>query len=108
MARAMKKSLHTAFHQAGWKAFALEEIHDLVMNVISACAIPDSMEGDFLSLRDAVIGMFQSFRSSAPHNRPRDVAEVAGPLRTRKDIHDDRRVRANGPSALIMRIDALI
>ena len=34
-------------------------------------------------------------RGAAAHHRAREVAEVAGPLRARKDVHDDRRVRAD-------------
>ena len=67
----------------------------------------DSAKPDFLAFCNTLIGMLQPFRCPAAHDGARDVAEIAGLLRTRKNIHDDGSVRANRTAALIVRIDAL-
>src|SRR5215510_3942407 len=90
--RSMKEALHPAAHLACRKPFATEVIQDFVVNVVGVRAIPDLPETDLLPVRDAVVGMLQAFRGAAANDGSGDVAKIAGLLRTRKDVHDDRRV----------------
>src|SRR5262249_608683 len=108
VAGSMKESLHASIHQARRETFGRKIVEDLVMNVVCACTVTDSAEADLLPTKDTMIGVFQPFGIAAANNGGCNGAEVAGRLRTRKDVHDDGRIRANRPASLIVRIDALI
>src|SRR5262249_12560573 len=104
----VKEALHAALHDTGFESLALEIIHDLIVNVVSAGAVSNASKCDLLTLLDTVVSLFQSIRCTATDNRSRDIAVVSGFLRTGKKIHDNRCMRANRAAALIMRIHALI
>src|SRR5204863_2864235 len=71
-------------------------------------AVPDAAERDLLASLNTIVCMLQSLRRASTDNRPADIAEIAGQLRAGKNIHDDRRVRANRTAALIVRVYTLI
>src|SRR5439155_7394248 len=104
----MKKALHSSFHHTRFKALVFEIIQDFVVNIISICTIADALESDLLSLRDAVVSVFQSFRRMSSNDSARNIAKIAGFLRTGEDVHNDGSVCANRPTALIVRVHALI
>src|SRR5438128_8911081 len=106
--RAVEKPLHSSFHHTRFKALSFEVIQDLMVNIVSICAIPDAVKCDLLSLCNAVVGLFQSFGRASANDSTRDISEIAGLLRTWKDVHDDGSVCANRPTTLIVLVNALI
>ena len=78
------------------------------MNIERVRPMANPSKTDLLPFFDTTVRMLQALRSAAANNGTRDVTEVTGRLGAGKNIHDDRRVRANGTATLIVRIDALI
>src|SRR5947199_10437737 len=77
------------------------------MNLFSVNAVTDHVEADLLSRLNRRVNFFEFVRRASAYHRSAEVAKVAGFLRTRENVEDDRRVRFDGSRAFVVRIDAL-
>ena len=78
------------------------------MNLFSVNAVTDHVEADLLSRLNRRVNLFEFVRRASAYHRSAEVAKVAGFLRTRENVEDDRRVRFDGARAFVVRIDALV
>src|SRR5437773_5191847 len=64
-------------------------------------------EGQLLALQDCVVQFANCLRGAATHNGAGDVTEVAGGLRARKNVDDNRLISAQQTVAGLVRVAAL-
>src|SRR5438093_11090850 len=78
------------------------------MNLFPVNAVTNHVEADLLSRLNRRVNCFEFVRRASAYDRSAEVSKVAGFLRTRKNVEDDRRVRFDGARAFVVRIDALV
>src|SRR5205807_9038879 len=78
------------------------------MNLFPVNAVTDHVEADLLSRLNRRVNFFEFVRRASAYHRSAEVAKVAGFLRTRENVEDDRRVRFDGARAFVVRIDAQV
>src|SRR5204863_9542969 len=107
VAGAVKESLHAAVVAAGPVTFAREETLHIIVNVGRGRALAHLVEGHLLAALHGVIKPSHRFAGAALHHRAGDVPEIAGLLGARKNIDDDRLVRAQHAMADLVRVTGL-
>ena len=107
VAGAVKKSLHASVALAGVVAALREKLQDALMNFRRRGSGADFLQRDFLPVKDGVVKFFHGLARAPAHDGARDVAEIAGLLRARENIEDDRLMRAQRPVAAFVRVAAL-
>src|SRR5438094_4142176 len=78
------------------------------MNLFSVNAVTDHVEADLLSRLNRRVNFFEFVRRASAYHRSAEIAKVAGFLRTRENVEEDRRVRFDGARAIVVRIDSLV
>src|SRR5436190_12997285 len=107
MAGAMEKALHAAVAFTGLVPFLVEKLPYRGVHFDATHVGLDLFEGDLLSARDGAVELAHSLLSPSFDNRSGDITEVAGFLRARKNVEDDRFVRAQNAVPPFMRIAGL-
>src|SRR5271154_4979394 len=103
----MKKSLHAPVVPAGLVTALREKLLDALMDFLRGGSGADFLQRDFLPLKDGVVKFFHGLARAPAHDGARDVAEIAGLLRARKNINDYRLVCAQPPEAALVRVASL-
>src|SRR5674476_688047 len=103
----MEKTPHPAMVLAGGKTLLLKTNLHRVVNGAGGRAAAHFLERNFLPALDGVVKFMDGGAGAAPDDGARDVAEVAGRLRARKNINDDRLVRVELAVTAFVRVAAL-
>src|ERR1035438_3447732 len=107
MARAVKKSLHPSVAPSGFVALLDEEFLHGLVDFRRRHARADFFKADFLSAPDRIVKFLHGLVRASAHDGPGDVAEVAGFLRARENVYDDRLVGAQQAVAALVRVARL-
>ena len=107
VARAVKETLHAPVVAAGFVTLLVKKFMHGAMGVAGWDVRADFSERDVLSAPHGVVKPANRFTGASAHDGAGDVAEVTGFLRARKNINDDRLVRAQRPVAAFVRVARL-
>ena len=108
VAGAVEEALHAAVLHARSVAARVEEGLDLAVDGLPVGAVVHAPVAEAHALVHERVDLLQPVRGAAAHDGAREVAEVAGLLGAREDVHHDRRVRADRPVALLVRVHGLV
>src|SRR5438093_575714 len=103
----MEEALHSPLGPACLVTFLGEEIEHALMDLPAMSFIMDLFEGQLLSALDGMIHSAERFAGAPPGDCSRNVPKIAGLLRAREDIEDDRLVGTEKAVAHLVGVAAL-
>src|SRR5258706_8312527 len=107
MAGTVEKALHAAVAFAGFVALFLEEIENLLVYIPAVSGFLHRIKRQFLAALDRMVELSQLFAGASFHDSAGNVAKIAGPLGTGKNIDDDGLIRLQWSVSLLVRIASL-
>src|ERR1043166_1651781 len=107
MACAVEKTLHASVALPRFESLSLEELQDVAMNFRARDVVAEFFESHILAAADGVVGLAHRLAGASFDHRPRDVAEIAGLLRARKNVENDGFVGAQNAVPALVRVAGL-